>query len=88
MKFTRILLFIKLFLACGLIVNSQNISITSPDSKITVKIENAEKLLYAVDFNNNSVLNPSSIGFQFKGEADMPGNFVIINQTTKTALHY
>ena len=67
----------------GAIANSQNIIVKSPDSKIVVTISNNEKLIYSVTYNGRNIVNPSQLGFEFKDELSMTGNFTIVDQSVK-----
>ncbi len=72
-----------LLILIGAITNAQNITVKSPDSKITVTISNDEKLIYSVTYNGRNIVNPSQLGFDFKDEPSMTGNFTIIDQSVK-----
>ena len=72
-----------LFILIGTLVNAQTISVKSPDNKIEVTIDNNEKLSYSVSFKGRVIINPSQLGFEFKEELPMTGNFTIINQSIK-----
>jgi len=72
-----------LFILIGTLVNAQTISVKSPDNKIGVTIDNNEKLSYSVSFKGRVIINPSQLGFEFKEELPMTGNFRIINQSIK-----
>ena len=72
-----------LFILIGTLVNAQTISVKSPDNKIGVTIDNNEKLSYSVSFKGRVIINPSHLGFEFKKELPMTGNFTIINQSIK-----
>jgi len=67
----------------GLILNSQNIEVNSPDKNISVTVSNGEKLSYSVKYKSNPVLNQSQMGFEFKNEPAMTGNFTIVSHTIK-----
>ncbi len=84
MKISRIL-FSFFFLFAGVItVFTQSITLSSPDNKIVLSINNGEKLNYAIQFNEVAILNSSSTGFEFMHEDNLDGNFSIETQTTKT----
>lgn len=70
-------------LIIGLTLNGQNISVKSPDSKIIVTINNDNNLSYSVTFNGRNIINPSPLGFEFKDEPVMKGDFTIIDQSIK-----
>jgi alpha-glucosidase len=82
MNIFKKILFILLFLP-GVLVNAQTISVKSPDNKIAVTVDNNEKLIYSVLFNGRTIIDPSQLGFEFKDELPMTGNFSIVNQSLK-----
>jgi alpha-glucosidase len=65
-------------------LTAQTINLKSPDNKITFSIDNGEKLTYSVTFLNRNIINTSPLGFELKEEPVMTGNFVILDQSTKT----
>jgi alpha-glucosidase len=65
------------------LTNAQNISVKSPDEKIIVTVNNDEKLSYSVTYIDKPVVNPSPMGFEFKDEPVMSGNFAILDQSLK-----
>ena len=71
-----------LIFICAL-ANAQTVSVNSPDSKIVVSVRNDEKLGYSVTCNGRSVINPSQLGFEFKDEPAMTGDFTIVDQSVK-----
>lgn len=62
---------------------AQEIVLKSPDEKISVVLENDSKLSYAVAFDNQQLIEKSTLGFEFKNEPPMNGDFEILNNTTK-----
>jgi alpha-glucosidase len=68
----------------GIITLAQDISVKSPDSNIVVTVNNGEKLSYSVTFKSQSIINQSPMGFEFKDEEPMTGNFNLIDQTSKS----
>ena len=70
-----------LLVSIGVIINAQNITVTSPDNNIAVTISNGEKLNYSVSFKGRGIINPSQLGFELKDEPAMTGNFAILNQS-------
>ena len=58
---------------------AQTYKIESPDKKITVEVKNSESLTYSVTFDGKVVVAESPMGFEFKGEPDMSGNFEVKN---------
>jgi alpha-glucosidase len=67
----------------GVIANAQIITVKSPDNKIEIKISNNDKLIYSVSYNGRAIMNPSQLGFEFKDELPMTGNFTIADQSVK-----
>jgi alpha-glucosidase len=72
-----------LFLMISGSVTAQKLSVKSPDEKIEVNISNYEKLIYSVNFKGNPVINPSILGFEFRDEPAMSGNFAVVDQSVK-----
>jgi alpha-glucosidase len=68
----------------GLITLAQDFSVKSPDNNIAVNISNAEKLTYSVTFKSQNIINQSPMGFEFKDEEPMTGNFLVTDQKTKS----
>jgi len=64
-------------------VNAQILTVKSPDGKIDVTITNNENLTYSVFYNGRTIINPSCLGFEFKDELAMTGNFTIVDQSVK-----
>jgi len=55
----------------GLKAGSQNLTVTSPDKRITIKISNDEKLRYSVIYDHQPIVDPSPLGFEFEDEAPL-----------------
>jgi alpha-glucosidase len=64
----------------GIISIAQDFPVKSPDNNIVVTVNNGEKLNYSVIFNGRTILNQSQMGFEFKDEEPMTGNFSVIDQ--------
>lgn len=64
-------------------VNSQTLSVQSPDSIIAVTFRNSDNLSYSVTFHGRTIINPSMLGFEFKDEPPMATKFDIIDQSVK-----
>jgi alpha-glucosidase len=73
-----------LFLILNVISNGQILTVKSPDGKIDVTITNNDILVYSVSYNGRSIINPSRLGFEFKDELPMNGNFSIVDQSVKS----
>ena len=59
-------------------------SVKSPDNNIVVNISNGENLTYSVTFKSQNIINQSPMGFEFKDEEPMTGNFVVTDQKNKS----
>ncbi len=64
----------------GIITSAQDFSVKSPDNNIVININNGETLKYSVSFKGQSIVDPSLLGFEFKDEQPMNGNFVVTDQ--------
>ena len=63
---------------------AQTVTVKSPDNKIEVTVTNSVRhLAYNVLFNGKPVINSSRLGFEFKDEPVMDGNFTIVDQSVK-----
>ena len=67
----------------AVIANSQTITVRSPDNKIEITILNKDKLSYSVSYAGKPIINPSQLGFEFKDEPPMTGNFNAVDQSLK-----
>jgi alpha-glucosidase len=79
MKTIKSLLLI-LFMIPEIITQAQDFSVKSPDNNIVININNNEKLTYNVTFKSQSIINQSPMGFEFKDEEPMTGNFIVTDQ--------
>lgn len=82
MKTFKAILFLSVSFIAS-IANSQTISVKSPDNNIVITIRNSDNLSYSVTFHDRTIINPSSLGFEFKDEPPMAANFDIIDQSVK-----
>lgn len=80
---TLLKLFLLLLTLIGLAVNAQVITVKSPDNKISVIIDNGEKLGYSVTYQNRNIVNLSQLGFELKDEPALTGDFTIQDQSIK-----
>jgi alpha-glucosidase len=78
----KIYLLLLLCLA-GVTSAAQDFTIKSPDNTIGVTVSNNEKLSYSVTFRGREIINPSQLGFEFKDEPAMTGNFLVVDQSVK-----
>jgi len=81
MKRTLIFLFL-----CASVISSlaQHLTVQSPNGQITLGIENGKKLLYSVTLDGRQLVAPSPMGFAFKDEDSMDGNFVLLAEPVVT----
>ena len=56
-------------------VMAQDFTVTSPDQNIKIKIINGEQLTWSCTFLNRMITESSALGFEFKNEPAMTGNF-------------
>jgi alpha-glucosidase len=82
---TIIRLLIAIISINGIALHSQSFTVKSPDEKIVVTIDNGGKLTYAVTFLGKPVINNSQMGFEFKDEAQMTGNFAVSQNRIKNS---
>ncbi len=66
-----------------LTLSSQAITIKSPDNKIVATINNGEKLTYSVTFRDRNIINTSPLGFEFRNEPLLTGNFSVLEKSIK-----
>ena len=66
------------------VVQGQDNQVKSPDGKIAVNVNCGENLDYSVSFKEETVINQSPLGFEFKGEEPMSGNFTIAENEVKS----
>lgn len=74
-----------LLLIATMTVNAQNVTVKSPDGNIEVTIFNNDKLFYSVTWHDRIIVSPSALGFGFKDEEPMTGNFIITDQSVRNA---
>jgi len=60
---------------------AQDYQVKSPDNNIVVNVINGSELYYSVTFKGETIINPSQLGFEFKGEEPMCGDFFVISDT-------
>ena len=58
---------------------AQTYKMQSPDGHIGLEINNAETMTYSVTLDGKMLVAPSPMGFQFRDEEDMAGNFEVKN---------
>ncbi|SEW43395.1 alpha-glucosidase [Chitinophaga sp. YR573] len=75
------LLFLLCILSCR--VFAQDISINSPDNRITIHINTAGVLEYSINKDATPLISPSSLGFEFKHEPAMGADMAILDTITR-----
>jgi alpha-glucosidase len=70
-----------LLLLTAITAKGQNVIVKSPDNNIAVTIGNGDKLTWSVTWHDRAIINPSVLGFEFKDEEAMSGNFTIMDQS-------
>ena len=73
----RVILFFSLLLATG--VSAQHFQISSPDGRIQMEVSNEKTLSYSVVYKDKVLVADSPLGFEFKDEKPMQGNFALLN---------
>jgi alpha-glucosidase len=73
-----------MFIFLGILAQAQDFYVKSPDDKIIVNISNEKQLTYSVNFNGNRIIDPSALGFEFKDEEPMNGNFMVTSHEKKS----
>lgn len=66
-------------LLLGAPVLAQEYTVGSPDGHIALTVSNQATLTYSVQLDGKTLIAPSPMGFQLKGEPDMKGNFQVEN---------
>ena len=66
------------------VLKSQNLTLTSPDRNLVLQITNNQKLEYSVSFKDRTIVNPSMLGFEFRDEPPLAGNFTVTDSKTGT----
>jgi alpha-glucosidase len=72
--------FILCLIWISLPVKSQELSVSSPDRNIRFNIYNNSNLTYSVSSKNREIIGQSLMGFEFKDEPAMNGNFEVTHQ--------
>ena len=70
-----------LFIISNAMLMAQTIVLKSPDNKIKCTVENTANLSYSVTFDGRVIISPSSLGFEFRDELPMNGEFIITGQS-------
>jgi alpha-glucosidase len=64
----------------GLILSGQSFTLKSPDNKLVFNLKNEKGLEYSVTFSDKLLINPSILGFEFRDENPMTGNYAVLDQ--------
>ena len=52
--------------------------VSSPSGDIVLTVSNGERLSYSVSWQGKTVIAPSAMGFEFRGEKPMAGPFAVL----------
>jgi len=75
---------ILLFLPLHMMVSAQELRVESPDKNIVVRIENSDRISWSAFYKGRTIVDESDLGFEFRGEESMTGNFLITDHAFKT----
>lgn len=70
-------MFFSLLLATGM--SAQHLRVASPDGKIQMEVRNEQTLSYSVVYKGKVLVADSPLGFEFKDEKPMQGNFALMD---------
>jgi alpha-glucosidase len=73
-----------LLLIIPALAGAQTFTLFSPDNKISVTVFNGDTLSYQVSFNGKAIVNRSMLGFEFRDEDPMKGNFTLTDKMYRT----
>ena len=59
-------------------LDGENVTVTSPDSRISLTVCTDGALSYSLRFNGRTLISPSPMGFEFNGETAMAGGFRLV----------
>ncbi len=59
--------------------SAQDYQLTSPDGHLGLTVSNGEILQYSLSLDGRTLVAPSPMGFQLRGEKDMTGHFQVLN---------
>ncbi len=65
-------------------VSAGEIKLESPDKNISVRIENNDRIKWSVIYKGRTIVDESDLGFEFRGEEPMSGNFTITDQSFRS----
>lgn len=75
------LLFLLCIVSCR--VFAQDISISSPDNRTTIRVNTASVLEYSISKDATPLISPSSLGFEFKHEPAMGADMLVLDTITR-----
>lgn len=75
------LLFLLCIVSCR--VFAQDISISSPDNRTTIRVNTAGVLEYSISKDATPLISPSSLGFEFKHEPAMGADMLVLDTITR-----
>ena len=73
-----------LFACSDLILSGQSFTLKSPDNNLVFNLKNEKQLEYSVTFRDKAIINTSILGFEFRDENPMTGNYVVLDQLNKS----
>jgi alpha-glucosidase len=79
-NFVAVILFHLSYIA----VSAQVLTVKSPDNNILVTVSNSDALTYSVTFHGRDIVTTSKLGFEFKNEPAMAGNFEIVSDAVSS----
>lgn len=59
---------------------AQSYLTTSPNGDVNITVDNAKALTYSISYRGKEIVGVSPLGFEFKNEKPMNGNFEVINR--------
>ncbi len=80
----KTILFFLLFLLPLSDIFAQETMIQSPDKNIVVTVNHEDKLNYSVTFKGKGIIDPSPLGFEFRGEPILAGGFALAGSFSKS----
>ena len=84
MKTNLLITICALLMSCfGL--GAQNFSVASPDGSLVMTVRSGEALTYELSKDGKTIISDSPMGFCFKGEENMDGNFAVCGNPSVTA---
>ncbi len=69
-----------LYVISDLILSGQSFTLKSPDNSLAFNLKNDKELEYSFTFRDKVIINPSILGFEFRDENPMTGNYVVLDQ--------